>query len=89
MDTISNKYPDCGIAVIGDFINLDLSKLISSHSLKQGVSKPTRDSAFLDFIITNFHKFYDTPVITAPLGSSDHNTVLWSANPMNRNHSNK
>ena len=33
--------------------------------------------AFLDLIITNLHKLYDFPIITTPLGSSNHNSVRW------------
>ena len=74
---------------MGDFNNLDISRLISNHRLKQVVSKPTRGGAILDLIITNIHKFYEAPVITAPLGSSDHNTVIWSPCSTNSNRSNK
>ena len=75
--------------MLADFNNLDVSKLLSSHSLKQVVSKPTRGVAILDLIITNLYKFYETHVITAPLGSSDHNTVLWSPASTTSNRSNK
>ena len=88
IDTINNKYPDCGIALMGDFNNLDISRLISNHRLKQVVSKPTRCGAIWDLIITNIHKCHEAPVITAPLGSSDHSTVIWSPYSTNSNRSN-
>ena len=31
----------------------------------------------MDLIIANLHKLYEIPIITAPLGSSDHNSVRW------------
>ena len=74
---------------MGDFNNLDISRLISNHRLKQVVSKPTRGGAILVLIITNIHKFYEAPVITAPLRSSDHSTVIWSPCSTNSNCSNK
>ena len=75
---------------MGDFNNLDISRLISNHRLKQVVSKPTRGGAILVLIITNIHKFYEAPVITAPpLRSSDHSTVIWSPCSTNSNRSKK
>ena len=32
----------------------------------------------LDLILTNLSHLYSAPVIFAPLGTSDHNTVMWS-----------
>jgi hypothetical protein len=63
--------------------------LLSCHSLKQVVSNPTRGVAILDLIITNLYKFYESPVITAPLESSNYNTVLWSPTSTSSNCSNK
>jgi hypothetical protein len=41
-DCLRNKYPDCGIVILGDFNNFDLHNLASNHSLKQVVHLPTR-----------------------------------------------
>lgn len=77
LDTTRNKFPDCGISLLGDFNNLDLSELLSSHNLSQVVNEPTRNSANLDLIITNMQSYYNKPIILAPIGTSDHNAVVW------------
>lgn len=41
------------------------------------VQQPTRGTAILDLIITNLYNLYENPIITVPLGSSDHNSVRW------------
>ena len=41
------------------------------------VTRPTRDYAILDLIITNLQSCYKTPDIFAPLGVSDHNSIMW------------
>ena len=54
-DSLRNKYPDCGLAILGDFNNFGAPNLLSGHNLKQVVHLPTRGSATLDLIITNLH----------------------------------
>lgn len=76
IDSLRNKYPDCSIAVLGDFNNLNISDLTSRQNLKQVVSRPTRNNAILDLIITDFHRFYEDPIILAPFGTSDHNIIV-------------
>ena len=86
IDTIRCKYPDCGIAILGDFNHLNINDLVICHNLKQVVTRPTRQNSILDCIITNLKSFYKTPDIHAPLGSSDHNTILWTPkNILNKN----
>lgn len=77
LDLVRNTYPECGIVLLGDFNNLDISDLLGCHDLSQVVTTPTRGSAILDLVITNIHSFYDIPSITAPLGTSDHKIVQW------------
>ena len=86
IDTIRCKYPDCGIAILGDFNHLNINDLVICHNLKQVVTRPTRQNSILDYIITNLKSFYKTPDIHAPLGSSDYNTILWTPkNILNKN----
>jgi hypothetical protein len=40
-------------------------------------TRPTRQDSILDYIITNLKSFYKTPDISAPLGTSDHNVIMW------------
>ena len=84
-DVTKNKYPDSGIVILVDFHNLSISDIISSHDLKQ-IVQPTRGEAILDLVITNLDSFYCPPKVSAPLGSSDHNLMLWS--PCNYNNVN-
>ena len=51
-------YPDCGIVVLGDFNNLDISYFCSQQRLVQVVDKPTRSDSILDLIISNLSQFY-------------------------------
>ena len=76
-DRLRNEHPDHGLVLLGDFNDFDSSNLVTHHSLKQVVQQPTRNSAVLDLIVTNMHDLYSSPTIHAPLGSSDHNIVLW------------
>ena len=71
------SVPDHVLVLLGDFNDFDCGNLVSHHSLKQVVQQPTRDSAILDLIVTNMHNLYCSPTIHTPLGSSDHNVVLW------------
>ena len=62
-DLVRISYPDCGIVILGNFNNLDISNLTTSLSLKQIVPRPTRGVTILDLIFTNLHKLYDKPCI--------------------------
>ena len=64
LDVVRNTYPECGIVLLGDFNNLDISDLLSCHDLSQVVTTPTRGSAILDLVISNIHSFYDIPTTT-------------------------
>jgi UV DNA damage repair endonuclease len=77
IDLLRNNNPDLGLVIMGDFNNLEIRSLTTSQNLKQVVDQPTRESAILDLILTNLHNLYDRPNVLAPLGSSDHNIVLW------------
>ena len=79
LDHVRNKFPDCDIVLLGDFNNLNISDLLTSHDVSQILSEPTRDSALLDLVITNMQQFYKKPLILAPVGTSDHNVVNWRA----------
>ena len=74
-----STHPHCSVIITGDFNNLDMSDVMTHHNLKQVVRDPTRGSNILDLIITNLSHLYSPPVITVPIGTSDHNTVEWNA----------
>ena len=69
--------PDCGIIILGAYNNLDVSDWLSQQSLTQVVKDPTRVNSILDLLVTNLKTWYNERVVTAPIESSDHNTVLW------------
>ena len=75
IDSLRNQHPNCGLVLLGDFNDFDISNILSSHNLKQVVKIPTRGTAILDLIITNQPNLYEPPQVLAPLGSSDHNIV--------------
>ncbi len=78
LDEARNQPADCSVVLLGDFNNLNISDLLTSHNLNQIISEPTRGSAILDLVITNMQQFYKkTPSILAPVGTSDHNLVNW------------
>ena len=85
IDSLRNQHPNCGLVLLGDFNDFDISNILSSHNLKQVVKVPTRGTAILDLIITNQPNLYEPPQVLAPLGSSDHNIVTWSPNLNNTN----
>lgn len=76
--TAESTFPNCGFIVTGDFNRLDVSRIKRHFRLKQVVKAPTRKDVTLDLVLTNMHKFYNTPTTVPPFGLSDHNTVLVS-----------
>ena len=86
IDSLRNRYPNCGIILLGDFNDLETSILSTRHNLKQVVKAPTRGSSILDLIISNLSKYYQTPQLLPPLGSSDHNIVLWATSSNHTSH---
>ena len=77
VDLIQTRHPDAGVVILGNMSNLDIESLCNGGNLTQVVDQPTRAQAILDKIITNVGKFYAKPLISAPIGLSDHSTVLW------------
>ena len=77
LDHARNKFPDCGIVLVEDFNNLDISDLLTGDDLNQIICEPTRGSAILDLVITNLQQFYKKPLILAPVGTSDHSVINW------------
>ena len=78
IDRVRCIHPDCGVVLLGDFNNLDISDLLRHHNLSQIVDTPTREGNILDLIVTNLEALYSKPVVLAPPGSSDRNIVKWS-----------
>ncbi|XP_041486027.1 uncharacterized protein LOC121432240 [Lytechinus variegatus] len=81
VDVIRSRHPYAGIAILGDFNRVDTDGICTAVSLKQIVEEPTRNDAILDKIITNLQKYYKKCEIKCPVGTSDHNAILWCPLP--------
>ena len=76
LDLALNKYPNAGIFLLGDFNRCPVTSLLRHFTLKQIVKHPTRINAVLDLILTNMSDACDSPKVIAPIGLSDHNSVI-------------
>ncbi len=76
VDKLLLDHPNAGIMILGGFNHFDYKTLCRQSSLKQTVKKPTRQSAILDLILTNIHKWNNEPKIISAIGLSDHLSVL-------------
>ena len=79
-DTLISESPNTSLIVAGDFNptgNGFHPKSITRHSkLKQIIKEATRGSSILDLVFTDISAMFESPRILAPVGSSDHATVL-------------
>ena len=85
MNGLKTTHPKAGIIIAGDKNDLNENEILSiSPSLRQIVLKPTRKNKTLTIVITDLHRFYQEPIIVAPVPvdqgvvgvPSDHNGVL-------------
>ena len=72
IDSVKSAHPDCGVVLLGDFNTLDVKNILTNHTLKQLVREPSRGNSVLDLVISNLASYYNEPVVSAHLGSSDH-----------------
>ena len=75
LSSLEAQFPDCGLILIGDFNELDLSRVVNAFGVKQVVPFPTRGQSKLDLVFTNLNAYYDVPKKLSPFGFSDHVTV--------------
>ena len=80
IDSVKSAHPDCGVLLLGDFNTLNVMNILANHTLKQLVREPTRGNNVLDLVISNLASYYNKPVVSAHLGSSDHRSVYWVPN---------
>ena len=75
-----HEYLNTSFIVVGNVNptgNGFYSKAITRHSkLKQIIKEPTRGSNILDLVFTYASAMFESPHVLAPVGSSDHATVL-------------
>ena len=88
-DYICTNFPEAGVTTIGDLNRLDTNQICAGNNLVQVVDKPTRKDAILDKILTNISDYYLTPEISVPIGTSDHDTVIWTSKSTSSSHSNE
>ena len=81
---IESEFQNCGVIVTGDFNRLNVSYPLNHFCLKQIVKIPTRKEATVDLIMTNMHKYYNSPQGFPAFGLSDHNTVVASPKILSR-----
>ena len=78
-----SESPDTSIIAAGDFnpvSNVFNPRVINTRcNLKQVVKHPARNSVILDLIMSDIHKFYQELLLLAPIGGSDHCTIVWSS----------
>ena len=58
---IEARFADCGLIILGDFNNLNSTRVRNAYGLKQIVPFPTRGPSHLDLVFTNLIAFYDVP----------------------------
>ena len=74
--SIESTYLNCGFMILGDFNNLDISRIKNQFRLKQLIQFHTRGNRTLDLMLTNLEQYYQLPVRLPPFGLSDHFTVF-------------
>ena len=75
LSTIESRFPNSGVILLGDFNNLNVSRIKRNFRLKQIVNFPTRGRNTLDLILTNLKEYYASPIKLSHLGLSDYVTV--------------
>ena len=73
---IESEFPNNGTILLGDFNKLKVSRIQNAFNLKQVVKFPTRGRNILDSLLTDLHKFYDSPRKLPPFSLSDHDSVF-------------
>ena len=62
LSLIESRFFNCGILLVGDFNQLNISRLENNYNLKQIVSFPTRGPRTLDLVLTSLKTFYEDPI---------------------------
>ena len=91
---LKSESSNTSIIAAGDFnpaSNGFSTKIVINRQchLKQVIKKHTRNSAILELILTDIHKFYQAPLVLAPMGTSDHCTLIWSSQEQLMKHKQK
>ena len=76
VDSITQKHPNTGWMIAGDFNQFPDRYIYATLSIKQIVDKPTQNKSTLDKVYTTLKQYYHTAEILPHIGSSDHNAIL-------------
>ncbi|XP_063951555.1 uncharacterized protein LOC135153199 isoform X2 [Lytechinus pictus] len=76
IDHIRTVDISASIILLGDFNDLQTGSLSCDLDLTQLIEFPTRGNAILDKVFTNVPYHYNSPLRLAPLGLSDHCSIL-------------
>ena len=77
IDKLRSLRPRARCVILGDFNGLfEAKSLVLQLDLQQIVTEPTRGSRVLDLILTDLNS-QNAPCVIPPLGTSDHNTIVW------------
>jgi hypothetical protein len=75
-ERIMSSDPNARIIIGGDINKLNVTELITQHSLQQMVKSPTRGERILDVFLTNYPLLWRKPIVFNSLVRSDHRGVL-------------
>jgi hypothetical protein len=84
IDFFARIHPCAIFSLVGDFNSLDTNFFTRHHDLRQLVKSNTRGNKILDKIFTNCYALYNNVEVCAPLGRSDHNSVVIRADSSER-----
>eukprot|EP00057_Strongylocentrotus_purpuratus_P013235 XP_011667709.1 PREDICTED: uncharacterized protein LOC100890752 [Strongylocentrotus purpuratus] len=76
VDHLKSQHPDAKFMILGDFNDLNTAPLHDELGFQQIVSKPTRGHNILDKVFTDSSELYKKPVVTSPISTSDHRTII-------------
>jgi hypothetical protein len=84
MNKLRIKYPNSKVILTGDFNHLPLDSLRQQFQLRDLVNFDTRNSSRLDLILSDIEEYSDATKL-APVGSSDHCSILLKGRPVSNN----
>ena len=76
VDHIRRAHPYAGLVLTGDFNQFPCHLITSQLQIFQLVKQPTRGDAILDKLFTDKRQFYPSCNIAAPIGNSDHKSIV-------------
>lgn len=80
IDKFLIQHPEHSVIFAGDINKFNVSNLCSNYDLSETIHENTRNNAILDQILmsNNIITEYESPTISAPISTSDHNSIIIS-----------